>query len=273
MIKDFLVVLDDVGERAAPYAISLAKTFDAHLTGLCMAENASLEVLAMAEIRYDMIVDVVDRTVQRAALTTGRLVESARDAHVDAEGLAACGDLAETTAHLVSYARLRDLAVVEQAEPGRSKPADHYIETLLLQTGRPTLIVPYVHDKPAAFNHITVAWDGSAVAARALAASIPFLQHANQVDVISVETERLPADDARDERLVKHLARHGVDARARSIPSALSIADTILSGLADSGSDLLVMGAYGHSRLRERMLGGTTRSILQAMTAPVLLSH
>ena len=272
MIEDLLFVLDDVGEHGARYAASLAKYFDAHLTALCITGKGSVDAFALSELRYDLILAARERTAQRAAATAQRFVTDAKLAGVDVDS-SSYEDLPATKHHLVARARLSDLVVIEQAEPGRPKPTDPFIETLLLRTGRPALLVPYGHTRAAAFDHVTVAWDESAVSARALADSIPFLQRASSVDVVCVETEGLPLDHARDERIVRHLARHGIDARARTISSTLSVAETILSNLADSDADLLVMGAYSHSPLREVMIGGTTRSILRTMTAPVLLSH
>ena len=258
MVKDLLVVLDEAGERAAPYAIALATRFGAHVTALSLSPANPIETLA---------------TEERATAVKDRFVEQARRADLAVQGLTVCGTTAATEELLIEVARLRDLVVIEQRDRDRPKPADRYIEQLLLHTGRPTLVVPYIYQRLAAFERVTVAWDGSATAARALADAIPFLQHASRVEILSVETRNVPADSVREERIVHHLARHRIEAQAQSISSTLSVTDTLLSYLADSGCDLLVMGAYGHSRLRERILGGASRDILYTMTVPVLMSH
>jgi nucleotide-binding universal stress UspA family protein len=144
---------------------------------------------------------------------------------------------------------------------------------LLLRSGRPALIVPYFYSKEPNFETITVAWDGSVPAARALADSIPLLRRASRVSIVKVLVDEPYDTDEAASRLVQHLVRHGVDAQFRGLPSSVAVAETLLSDLADSGSDLLVMGAYGHSRLREVVLGGATRTILNSMTVPVFMSH
>lgn len=273
MIKDCLVVLDDAGERAAPYGLSLAAAFRLSVSALVMSPEETFETLALADVRYDLVAACRDRTAERASLVRDRFAAQARGIGLEVDAHTACGLAPEVEETLLAAARLSDLVVIEQGDPATRKIADRYIERLLLGAGRPVLVVPYIQDKPARFGTVTVAWDGSATAARALADSIPFLRAADHVEVVSVGRPDMEAGIPGEERILRHLARHGVDARCRVLPSDIAVADTLLDHAADRGSDLLVMGVYGHSRLREAMLGGASRTILRTMTLPVLMSH
>ena len=117
-------------------------------------------------------------------------------------------------------------------------------------------------------------WDGSRAATRAVADSLPFLEKAKQVEIVLVTAKGFKTDEAPGADLAKHLARHNLEVTLKRITSPdIDIASTILSYAADSNADMLVMGGYGHSRLREFVLGGVTRGILESMTIPTLMSH
>ena len=134
-------------------------------------------------------------------------------------------------------------------------------------------VVPYIHKGPAKLEHAVVAWDGGLVAARALAAAMPLLERAQRVDVVTIPPSGEPVDDLPGFNITRHLARHGVRAQLRQLPPADNVSEALLSYAVQSGADYLVMGAYGHSRLREFMLGGATREMLGSMTVPVLMAH
>jgi nucleotide-binding universal stress UspA family protein len=119
-----------------------------------------------------------------------------------------------------------------------------------------------------------VCWDGSETAARAIGDAMPLLQRAENVDVVMVREEKAKSDELPGADIGQHLARHDVKVEVKTIPSAgIDVASAILSFAADNAIDFIVMGAYGHSRLREFVLGGATRGILQAMTVPTFMSH
>jgi len=147
-------------------------------------------------------------------------------------------------------------------------------EELALGVGRPVLVVPRYGTFETVGQRVLIAWNGSREATRAVNDAIPILKMATKVTVLSVDPEgepdrRLPGAD-----LALHLARHGIAAEAESTQALdIGVGDVLLSRAADLGADLIVMGAYGHSRLREMMLGGATRHLLQHMTVPVLMSH
>jgi nucleotide-binding universal stress UspA family protein len=170
-------------------------------------------------------------------------------------------------------ARRFDLSVVRQAEPGKNNAAPLIIEAALFQTGRPVPIVPYIQKGGIKLDRVMVCWDGSRSAARATGDATPFLERAKAAEIVMVaehgQSNEVPGAD-----IAQHLARHGIPVEVKQIvaPDAKA-ADVILSHAADASADILVMGGFGHSRLREFVLGGVTRSILDSMTVPTLMSH
>jgi nucleotide-binding universal stress UspA family protein len=273
MIRDICVVLDDVGERAGAYATSLAKTLDASLSGLCVLPDTPFATFAYAEVSYEMVASAREDAIAAARAASARFESHARGSGLAVACEVVCAPLPVATEQVEQSARLADLVVIEQPDPGRRRPADHHLDTVLLRSGRPALVVPYIQRHEPKFGQATVAWDGSATAARALGDALPLLRRMSRVEVVNV----VRAGDEQDRdfapKLARHLARHGIDAEFRRLPSAIPVAETILSHVADAGSDLLVMGAYGHSRLREALLGGASRGILSSTAVPVLMAH
>ncbi len=272
MIKDILVVMDNASERAGPFALSLARQVDAFVTGASVTAAEPFEPLYYSEARYDLIEAAQNDAIELARAVVEAFEERAKAAGLNADIRTISGGH-ETERKLLALCRTYDLIVLEQTDPDAKKPADTYLEPILLRSGRPALIVPYFYGKAPSFETITIAWDGSATCARALADAIPLLQRASSVSVVSVLRDQPNDRDEIGARLVQHLARHGVDADFRSLPSTIPVAETLLSHIADAGSDLLVMGAYGHSKFREAILGGASRGILGSMTVPVFMSH
>jgi nucleotide-binding universal stress UspA family protein len=180
--------------------------------------------------------------------------------------------LPETVALHTRYA---DLAIIGQSNPDRPETAvfNEIIEEVLFNSGRPVLMVPYAGTFEAIGRKVLVGWKSTAEAARALNDAIPLMRGAEQITIMTSD----PADGDGDEPVADialHLARHGLTVLAtHTISDGLRGDDILLNQAADTGADLLVMGAYGHSRMRERMLGGVTRGILQSATVPVLLSR
>jgi len=173
-----------------------------------------------------------------------------------------------------TLARLYDLTVVLQPDASFSGYDNSIPQGILFKSGGPMLMVPYTHKGPLDARHVGIAWDGSRLASRAVRDALPFLTAANAVTVISVNENRRGAGEASSEQLVSHLARRGIKARVERLTADRdNVQGTILSVAADSNIGLLVMGGYGHSRLQERILGGVTRAMFEAMTVPVLMSH
>lgn len=175
---------------------------------------------------------------------------------------------------VIARARFADLAVLPQPSPDESDAATDYDSPaeIVMSLGRPVLMVPYAGTYADTGKRILVAWSGTRESARALSDALPFLTGASDVTVLSVnpkgETPAMEAD------LKRWLSGHGVKANMRlAHTKEIDVGDVLLSTAADLSADLIVMGAYGRSRLRELVLGGATHSIFRHMTAPVLMSH
>jgi nucleotide-binding universal stress UspA family protein len=276
MIKDIVVNLN-VGEKANPacdYAVSVAATFDAHLAGIAFRYDPVVPVSGAGYIPADVI-DAQERdneAATRAALD--RFKASCTHAGVNGEPLTLNASFGGVGDQFARIARRFDLSIVGQAEPEASAVEEIIAEAALFESGRPMIIVPYIQKAPLKLDNVMVCWDGSRSAARAIADALPLLAKAGRVEVVIVTNERGKQDEVAGADMGAHLARHGlnVDVRRTALGDA-DVGDILLSHAADAGSDLIVMGGYGHSRLREFVLGGVTRSIVRSMTAPVLMAH
>lgn len=176
-------------------------------------------------------------------------------------------------------ARYCDLAVVTQTDPDDDYVlrTPHLAEDVLLQSGRPLLVLPYAGERTAApANRILVGWNGSREAARAMQDALPLLCKAASVEVAVFETPEdvdVEHGDVPGADIGLWLARHGVKVDVRYVATGISAGEALLSHAADMGAELIVAGGYGHARLREAVLGGVTRTLLRSAPVPVLLSH
>jgi nucleotide-binding universal stress UspA family protein len=162
------------------------------------------------------------------------------------------------------------------AQPDQSNPSqtDFLSEAVLFGSGRPVLMVPYIARAPIKADRVLICWDGSAPAARAVHNAMPFLRKAHAIDVVAVNENEDAAGHASSAALITHLARRDLAARPHRITAnAANIHNAILSLAADNNTDLIVMGGYGHSRLREFILGSTTRGMFESLTVPAFIAH
>lgn len=258
----------DSAERVRT-ALDLAMEHDAHLTGLAVRPVVQIPRYAAANIPDSVFTEVEARQ--------DAVDLAARDAFQDAAAQAGWSDRSDfrldkgATADVVGlHARYADLTVISQAPS--LDPDGSFADVLVMRSGRPILVLPHIGTRAAIGKHIVLAWNASREAARAVGDAMPLLEKSEKVDVLSIEPEGigdLPGAD-----IAHHLARHGITAEAkRSVANKIDIGDVLLNHVADSGADLVVMGAYGHSRVREMILGGVTRHMLEHMTVPVLMSH
>lgn len=197
--------------------------------------------------------------------TEFRLVES-RTGYRD------CGSLA------VEQARSADLVIASQEDPNWEYSAMlEFPERLAIESGRPTLLIPTAGRFPKFASRVLVAWNGAREAARAVFDALPMLQHASAVNLLTIKRtapSRGEQQVIEAAEIAASLARHGVKCElSTSIADGIEIEEELLSRAADFSADLIVMGCYGHSRLREFVLGGASRAIFRTMTAPVLMSH
>jgi len=276
MIKDIVVNLS-VGETGGPagdYAVSVADTFGAHVVGIAFVFDPIVPISGTGYIPAEVIDTQLADNQSAAKAAVDRFAASASRAGVSAEPLTLSASAAGAGDQFGRLARRFDLAIVGQAEPETSAVEELIAESTLFQSGRPMIVVPYIQEAPLKLDRVMVCWDGGRQAARAIADAMPILEKAGKVEIVIVANERGKRDEIEGADMGQHLARHGLKVDVKRISSGnIDVADALLSHVADSGTDFIVMGGYGHSRLREFVLGGVTHSILRSMTAPVLLSH
>ncbi len=254
-------------------AARLASQHDAHLIGL----HAPTSVEPPKDIRikgWQAIIESQKRDdVMQAALAETAFNKAVAVANpTSAEWRSSLKNAAEAVS---LHARYADLLVLGQRDPAEDYGLEHdFVERVALSCGRPALVIPYAGRFVTIGKRILVAWDRGREATRALTDAIPLLRLADEVKVIAISPKEdghgaLPGAD-----IGLYLARHGVNIEVKAeYGEVLDVGNELLSRAADFGTDLIVMGAYGHSRLRELIMGGATRTIIDSMTVPVLLSH
>jgi len=276
MIKDIIVCLSSDGSAdvAGDYAISAGKLFGAHVSAFAFA---FIPVVPQTPIMDAFGVNFIEaqRSENRkmAQAAAARFEEGLNRAGVSGATVVLESGVAEAAKLFGQIARRFDLVVIGQAEPSRTD-RQVLVERALFESGRPVVVVPYIHKGEAKVDRVILSWDGSRAAARAAADAMPFLTRAKKVEVVTIAGEAPKSEEIEDADIAQHLARHDVNVEVNRLVSREGdVANTLLSHAADSAADFIVMGAYGHSRFREFVLGGATRGMLASMTVPVLLSH
>jgi nucleotide-binding universal stress UspA family protein len=277
MIKDIVVNLEHKITRdpARDFAITVAETFDAHIAGVAFAYTPDFPGYATLEIPPEVLAQMVAESEKVALAAIERFDAAAKRSLLSSEHrlLKAIGASAPWI--LAMIARRFDLSVFMQSEPD-GVDNDDVIETSLFQSGRPLIVVPYIQKDGLKLDRMVCCWDGSQAAARAFNDALPLLGKATAVDLLIVLNEKTKNDrnEIRGVEIAAHLARHDVKVEIETIPAAdIDVANAILSYVADSSATLIVMGGYGHTKLREVILGGVTREMLKSMTVPVFMSH
>ncbi|ANW06097.1 hypothetical protein LMTR13_34315 [Bradyrhizobium icense] len=275
MIKDIVVNLATGNSRdpTTAYAISVARMFDAQIAGIAMCHSPAIVAGGMEAVPADVIESLREESARAANGAIERFKQAAAQAHLPAEAQMVEASIGGTPRIFGHIARTFDLAIVAQTQPEAVTSTDVAAEAAMFESGRPIVVVPSIQKDGIKLGCILVCWDGSRTAARALADSMPFLERAKSIEVINVGNGRREAEESLA-AVGRHLARHGLNCSAKAlIADGTDVTNVILSHAADLSADLIVMGGYGHSRLREFVLGGVTRGILDTMTVPVLMSH
>lgn len=272
--KNILVHVDDT--KACPgrveLAANIASEHGAHLCGLYTAQPMYIPPYLAAEVGPDLYEAQREAAKEGAAKAEVAFNEITGKAGIETEWRVGEGYPADVVA---LHARYVDLAIVGQADPEGNGSAD-LADQLVLDTGRPILVVPYAGTYRHIGDRVMVAWNAAREAARAVNDAMPFLEKANNVTVLAINPSGgvdghgdVPAAD-----ISLHLARHGVNAEAAHVfADDVDVGNMLLSRAADASADMIVMGGYGHSRFREAVLGGASNLVLRHMTMPVLMSH
>lgn len=275
MIKDIVVNLGlGAKDPAGDYAVALGEALGAHVAGVAFAYEPVIPGAVMGGIPPEFIEAQRTESDKKAKDAVARFEAAAKRAGLSAETRIISASVSAAADQFARIGRRFDLVVVGQDDPDQGIQDEVVDETALFESGRPVLFVPFIQKGGVKLDRIMVCWDGGRAATRAIADSMPLLKKAKQVEIVMIATKSAKGDEIAGADLGQHLARHGLKIDVKRITSPdIDVASTILSYAADSSADMIVMGGYGHSRLREFILGGATRGILESMTVPVLMSH
>jgi nucleotide-binding universal stress UspA family protein len=274
--KDILVFLDS-GESNAPRvdtAIAVAAAHNAHLVGVAYNIDVPRHIATL--MPGFSVAKQREASSLVAQNLTEEFVKRAEAAGVTASATIMKCRESKAPLKLAAYARNFDLSILRQVHQGSDQSdLDAAVsEEVLFASGRPVLYIPYVGAKPP--SRAMIAWDGSRAATRAVHDALPLLAKMEKVVVLTVDPDptKVEKKTRRGQAMVDHLIRHGINAEIKFASSqGADIGNTILNSLTDTGSDLLVMGGYGTSKLREFVLGGVTRTLFKNMTTPVCMSN
>jgi nucleotide-binding universal stress UspA family protein len=287
MLKIMLVPMSGgLADRAAlGVALSLARDFDAHVDALFVRPHPADAVPLLGE---GMSGAMIDEIVHAAEAETKLLLEAAKRTFTEAVAKAGVTETAAPTAvpaptaafrelpgrleeEVATEGRLTDLIVLPHCGHDPNGRMSLAVESALLGSGRPILLVPPEPPKEIG-RRVAVGWNGGAESARAVAGAMPFLHAAEAVTVLTAQTPATPAAAAG--RIAQFLAWRGVATTVQVVhPGGDTVGHALLNTAKADGCDLLVLGGYGHSRMREMIMGGVTRYMLAHADMPVLMAH
>lgn len=276
-IKDILVYLD-TGAACAErvnVALRIAKAYDARLIGLFVRSLPYVPHFVAAQIGPD-IYETQKRVAEREEMLVRKsFLDRCAEAGQSGEWRSDEGDMTET---VCLHSKYVDLVIIGQFNPeGDHREGEMGLaDNVVIDAGRPVLVVPYAGKFPKVGTRIMVGWNASRESVRAAHDALPFLKRAEAVEVVAANPQDAEGvhGDIPCAAICSHLSRHGVPAVAKTIYAEdMKVGEMLLSRAADDSIDMIVMGAYGRSRFRELILGGVTRHLLGHMTVPVLMSH
>lgn len=273
-LKDLLVHVNNArsAKVVVGAAASLADRHSAHIVGLGIRPPLDMPRYASARLP-ESVVEIMEAR-EKELLDAAEEVFNSTTAHTGLQDRSEWRiELGNPLEVLSLHARYADLTIVAQHETGGGdgRFAD-LAEDVLVSSGRPLLMVPFIGAPDTIGEKVIVAWNASREASRAVADAMPILDSAREVEIFIAsgnDIGDLPGAD-----IAAHLARHGIDVTVYETPTNnVSVGDALLNRASETGADMIVMGGYGRSRFREFVLGGVTRHMLQHMTVPVLMSH
>jgi nucleotide-binding universal stress UspA family protein len=274
-LKNILVHVDDGPTAAArlELAVAMAERDRAHLAVLDLYGVDPVPGFVAAEMPQSLLDQGRQAARDRATATEARFRSLLATANTSTEWRTV-----ETLdpAMVSLHARYCDLAVVGQDDPDERRAMKGIAEEVVMASGRPVLVVPYAGQFRSVGDNVLIGWNGGREATRAVNDALPLLQPGARVTVMALDPAHTAAGRTGypGQDIATHLARHGIEVEATHyVTDRISVGDLLLSRAADLEADLIVMGAYGHARLRQMVFGGTTRHMLRHMTVPVLMSH
>lgn len=276
--KNILIHLDHSNgcRNRIEVAFDLARKFDARITGLLVVADYIVPSYVEAQISVDVITDVTEKALARARDTLDEYQKLADAAGVSMEGHVLEGQLIPI---LREHSKYSDLLVLGQDQPEDHDNASYGLaDSLLFEGACACMVVPHSGKLEPLGKRVLLTWNASKESARALREAMPLLSRAETVVVLSSEPDDGDSSIARGhphaDELARFLESHGIETISSGISDTdMSTTDAIIGQAAQMNADLIVMGAYGHTRLREIILGGVTRDLLKQAPVPLLLAH
>jgi len=292
-LQDILVHTDNSGnsEIRLEYSTRLAEIHQAHLTGLYVASPSSDPAPSFQQAPNYILPDLGGQSLLDYEKKAGELrseqVEHSRMAeetakrrfrdlakkkNLDHKWTRTEGSMMEALTH---HARFSDVAIVGQPGPDSRRPfGESLTDHLILTVGHPVLVVPTLAKEFTVGKRVMIAWDRSPLATRAVHNSRPFMRHADSVHILAINLKPESLDGVPGSGICEHLARHDIEAKPIHVTSSTEhLVNVILAKAEELEIDLIIMGAYGHSRIREQILGGVTYHLLNQSPIPLLMSH
>jgi nucleotide-binding universal stress UspA family protein len=278
MFKDILLATASYPEPTPAASIIRAVDFAAAFGSTISAIGLEVSIPSSVGFLAEGLVDVagmIEAARKRSAAAAQELLDVFEHAAIAKNVLGDCVlkrcTTAEAPALLVGQSHVRDLTIMAVGEADGVER--WYAEAIIFGAGRPVLVLPRSGPAPI-LDNVLVAWDASRAASRALADAMPILTRAKRVSVVTIINEKPLHGGAIESELLRHLSRHDVDCTFREVDSqGRSIGDTLRATIAEDQCDLLVMGAYGHSRIRDFILGGATKSLLANAPVALFIAH
>lgn len=277
--KTILVSLNEVGRLSelVAAAVTLARETGAHVSGLYVVPA----VQVYPSVGFEAAPQVFEGN-RSFFKDNGARVKQAFEEAMRREGLSF--DFHQVDAHtpviadeVVVSGRVADLVIVSTTNPEEITGVERdFVEQTVMALGRPVIVLPYKGKATVSLNEVIIGWDGGREAARATFDALPLLKKAGKVRVVRIDPQKDPSlrGSVAGADLAEALARHGVKAEAQGYPTdGQDEGQALMRCAEDSGAGLIVMGAYGHSRLAEFIFGGATRFVLNRLVCPVLMSH
>ncbi len=255
-------------------AIDVVKQNNARLTALFVVPDYFVPSYVEAQISADVITQINDQAMEHASETMSRVKKQIADAGLSVDAFIEEGNLIGI---LNDYSLYTDLLILGQSQPeDPDNLSESLADHLVMEGGAPCLVIPYIGARQTLAKRVLVAWNESRECARALKEALPVLKQADKVTVLLIKQKSHDEEHTAIQKKVMlgYLADHDINADISiCIDNHLDAGDTLIAEAIDNDNDLIVMGAYGHSRLRELVLGGATRHLLKQMTVPVFISH
>jgi nucleotide-binding universal stress UspA family protein len=277
--KTILVCLNEVARNQVLLKLAgdIAAKQNAHVVGLYVLPAVRIYPAVGPGVFAEVVEEFRDSFKARSAEVRRQFEDHMRNQAVAFEWRFVDSNLAELATPVIEHAFQCDLVVISQLDRDSDSGIEaDFAERVVMESGRPVLVVPVYGTFSECGRRAMVAWNGRREAARAAFDAVPLLKACDTVHVTWLDPQKsldvpgsLPGAE-----LAAALSRHGIDVTAEALPTAgIGVGEALLSHVSDLGADLLVMGAYGHSRTREYVFGGATRTIFDSMTVPVLMSH